>query len=76
MQVVRVEEFGLLEFMLKVEEQLKQGYKISTDNDKYPQNFGGFYSAGLVEEVIAEVKTTDEQPVVTEPVRKQRKTKE
>lgn len=65
-EVKRIEDYNLLDFMLSVEKAIKEGWSLSTDNDKYPQNFGGWYSAGVVKDVIpvgtVEIKPVEETP--------------
>ena len=48
MEINRIDAYNLLEFMLLVEAEIKQGYSISTENDLYPNAFGSFYTCGLV----------------------------
>ena len=64
-EVNRVEAYSLLEFMQLVEKEILKGYRVSTDNDLYPQNFGSFYSCGLVKEEPQVVKL--EEPEVEQP---------
>ena len=52
MEVNRVEAYSLLEFMLLVEKEILNGYRVCTSNENYPQNFGSFYSCGLVKEAV------------------------
>lgn len=65
MEIKRIDAYNLLEFMLLVEAEIKQGYSISTENDLYPNAFGSFYTCGLVKEEPQVVKL--EEPEVEQP---------
>ena len=65
MEIKRIDAYNLLEFMLLVEAEIKQGYSISTENDLYPNAFGSFYTCGLVKEEPQGVKL--EEPEVEQP---------
>lgn len=71
MEVNRVEAYSLLEFMLLVEKEILNGYRVCTSNENYPQNFGSFYSCGLVKEAVGAKEEPRvvklEEPVVEQP---------
>jgi hypothetical protein len=67
-EVNRIEAYSLLEFMQLVEKEILKGYRVSIDNDLYPQNFGSFYSCGLVKEEPQLVKLEESEVSVPEPV--------
>ena len=46
----KIEAYDLYDYTNKVIEAAKQGYTTSTDNNKYPFNFTGYYFALLVKQ--------------------------
>lgn len=57
---IKVETYGVAEFLREVEPLLKSGYSLDfTENDNYPQSYGAFYSCTLVKDEGGE-KTVEE----------------
>lgn len=50
MQELKIEAYDLYDYTNQVIEAGKQGYITSTDNNKYPFNFTGYYFALLVKQ--------------------------
>jgi ATP-dependent RNA circularization protein (DNA/RNA ligase family) len=59
--VVNVQEYSLVEFCVKVQELIKQGYEFDVEsNDNCPKRLGFTYVAGMVKSV-EQVEQTEEQ---------------
>lgn len=65
---VRVETYGIAEFLKLVEPLIKDGYSFDYEtNENYPQSYGAFYSAIMVKKGTEQVENT-EIPVKTEDI--------
>lgn len=81
---LRIEEYGLDNFMRKAEKALKEGYDVNYDEvADYPQSYGGFFSMTVrkkvsTKEAPQKVEVEPEEPktepeVKAEPARRGRK---
>jgi len=50
MEELKIEAYDLYDYTNQVIEAAKQGYVTSTDNNKYPFNYSGYFFAILVKE--------------------------
>ncbi len=46
---LKVENYGLMDWVTDVQSAIQQGYEIDTSNEGYPQNFGSLYTCLMVE---------------------------
>lgn len=59
---VKVETYGLADFLKLVEPLLGEGYSFDfEDNDAYPQSYGSFYSCILVKKEVQEDNPESEE---------------
>lgn len=60
---IRVENYGLFEWLVELQEAIKQGYELDTSNEGWPQVFGSVYTCLMVESVSNPLKVElDKEP--------------
>lgn len=47
-QILEIDEYGLLQFCIKLADAAANGWTVSTENDHVPQNYSGNYTIKLV----------------------------
>lgn len=65
-QTVKVEDYGLAEWLAQIQEVIKQGYEFDfTSNETYPLVFGSMYTVVMVKSKEQAVEGDKDGPVVT-----------
>ena len=73
---IQVQEYGFLEWLKEVQEQVQQGYEIEFEtNEGVPNSFGGYYTCRMVPKPVMqaikiEVDTTKVKAVIDEELAK------
>lgn len=66
--VVVIEEYNMYDFLVSVQKQVLNGYRVTDQNDYFPQGgMGSYYRVGLVANKLA-VKTEETGDAVVEEV--------
>ena len=72
MEKVEVQEYGLFQFMVKVQELYEQGYRLNFEkNEDVPMSYGTLFVANMYKQKVVPVVTTVVEhvaEVVKEPV--------
>lgn len=63
---VRIDEYSLVEFLCTIQEMVIRGYRISVQNDHYPQGFSGLYFCTMVKEVQEQPQVESNENVETD----------
>lgn len=74
--VVVIEEYNMYDFLVSVQKQILNGYRVTDQNDYFPQGgMGSYYRVGLIANPLTVQAQVSEEgvvvdEVVTEPVKK------
>ena len=68
--IVQIEEYNLYDFLVCVQKQVLNGYRVTDQNEYFPQGgMGSFYRVGLVANPLAvPIQVTEEGVIVDEVV--------